>query len=164
MDGVRGAGGGSRRGGRDAVRRLESFGISLDVPEGWEARAFRFDGGEPTIHLASFLLPPSDGDFGTRATGAMPHNGLFLVVTEYAVTPAELKRGIFAQRPPKRLDAEMLSERTLLRPLAGQRGMQRFFSTMGRAFCLYVVAGRNGGLHLPAANRVLASLAVGYRE
>jgi hypothetical protein len=164
MDGVRSASGGSLRGGCNAVRRLESFGISLGVPEGWEARAFRHDGGEPTIHLASFALPASDGDFGTRATEGMPHDGLFLVLTEYGVTPAELKRGIFAQRPPKRLDAGMLSERTLLRPLAGQRGVQRFFSTTGRAFCLYVVAGRNGGLHLPAANSVLESLAVDPRR
>ena len=145
------------------MSRLAAFGISLDVPRDWEARAFRHEAGEPTIHVASFLLPPSDGDFGTRATGAMRDGGLVLALTEYSVTPAELRRGIFAHRPPERIDAAMLSERTLLRPLPGQRGLQRFFSIVGRAFCLYVVAGRHGERHLHAANSALASLVVDPR-
>lgn len=142
------------------MSRVTAFGISLDVPQDWEARAFRHEGGEPTIHLASFLLPPADGDFGTRATSAMRDSGVFVALTEYVVTPTELERGIFAQQPPKHIEAQMLSERTLLRPLPGQRGLQRFFTTVGRAFCLYVVAGRHGERHLHTVNRVLASLVV----
>src|SRR5262249_32086336 len=74
-----------RRRGR-VVTRLEAYGISLEVPPGWEGSAFRRDGGEPTVHVASFRLPSRDGEFGTRATGVMPRDGLFLAMTEYRVT------------------------------------------------------------------------------
>jgi hypothetical protein len=142
------------------VTRVTAFGISLEVPTGWEARAFRHEGGEPTIHLASFPLPRSDGDFGTRATAGMDAEGMFVALTEYTVGPDELRRGIFAHPAPRRLHPEMLSERTLLRPVAGQRGLQRFFSASGRGFCLYVVAGRSGERRLEAASDAFASLAV----
>jgi len=146
------------------VTRLEAYDISLDVPPGWEARAFCHEGGEPTIHLATFALPPSDGEFGSHATEAMPDGALFLALTEYALRPVDLRRGIFARKPPSRLAPEMLSERTLLRPLPGRRGAQRFFSVAGRGFCLYVVAARAGVRHLDAANVVLASLSVRGRR
>jgi hypothetical protein len=143
------------------VSRLSAYGISLELPAGWEARAFSH--GEPTIHLATFPLPRSDGEFGSRATARLPADGLFLALTEYAVRPAELEEGIFAARAPRSLDARELSERTLLRPIAGQRGLQRFFSIAGRAFCVYVVCGRDGRRRLAAANEALASLQVDAR-
>ncbi len=142
------------------MTRLVAFGIAVAVPARWEGRAFRHEGGEATIHLASFPLPPSDGEFGTRATGAMPDDGLFLVLTEYELSAAEVGRGIFSGSQPRSVREEMLSPRTLLRPLPGQRGLQRFFSAAGRGFCLYVVSGRAGHRRLAAANEVLASLVV----
>jgi hypothetical protein len=142
------------------VTRLAAFGIALEVPAGWEARAFRHEAGEPTIHLASFALPPADGEFGTRATAGMGDDAVFVALTEYRVTAADLRHGIFAGRRPRTFRPEMLSERTLLRPVAGQRGLQRFFSTSGRGFCLYVVAGRDGARRLAEVDRVLASLGV----
>lgn len=143
------------------MSRLTAYGISLELPVGWEGRAF--SRGEPTVHLASFALPPTDGEFGSRATARMPADGLFLTLTEYSVRPHELREGIFAARPPQRLHKDELREETLLRPLRGQRGVQRFFSTAGRAFCLYVVCGRDGRSRLAAANGVLASLHVTAR-
>lgn len=143
------------------MSRLAAYGIALELPVGWEGRAFSH--GEPTVHLASFALPPTDGEFGSRATARMPADGLFLALTEYAVRPHELREGIFAARPPRRLHPDELSEQTLLRPLPGQRGVQRFFSTAGRAFCLYVVCGRDGRRRVAAANEVLASLQVAAR-
>jgi hypothetical protein len=143
------------------VSRLSAFGISLDVPQGWEARAF--SDGEPTVHLATFPLPRADGEFGSRATARLPAEGVFLALTEYAVRPADLREGIFAARPPRRLRAEELSAHTLLRPVAGQRGVQRFFSAAARAFCLYVVCGRDGIGRLAGVNDVLASLRVDPR-
>ena len=142
---------------------LTAFGISLDVPRGWEARAFVHRGGEPTIHLASFPLPHSDGDFGTTATAAMPVSSLFVALTEYALSPVELARGLFAHDPPRRLAAEHFSDRVLIRPAAGQLGLQRFFSAAGRGFCLYVVSRSAGDARLHALNGVLASLDYGAR-
>jgi hypothetical protein len=142
------------------VSRLAAYGISVELPTGWEGNAFRHEGGQPTLHVASFRLPRVDGEFGTRATGRMPRDGLFLALTEYQVAEDELGSGIFAGRWPHRLDSGMLSTHTLLRPVAGQRGFQRFFSGTGRAFCLYVVAGSESGQRLVAANAVLASLEI----
>jgi hypothetical protein len=112
------------------------------------------------MHIASFQLPRSDGEFGSRATAAMPGDGLFLALTEYGVAAGQLGTGIFADPPPRVLRPEQLSPHTMLRPLAGQRGLQRFFSSGGRAFCLYVVAGRDAGRRLRAANRVLSSIEI----
>src|SRR5581483_2150368 len=162
-NGRRRSGTGGRRSRRDAVTRLEAYGIGLDVPDGWEARAFRHAGGEPTIHLATFALPPSDGEFGTRATARMGADAVFVCLTEYVVDDAELTRGIFAGRPPKRLAPDLLRPNTLLRPVAGQLGVQRFFSLSRRAFCLYVVVGRGGLQRLDGVNGALASLAVAPR-
>ena len=139
---------------------LAAYGISLELPPGWEGNAFRHADGEPTVHVASFRLPRADGEFGTRATGGMPHDGLFLALTEYRVTPRELGAGIFAGQPPRALRTELLDARSLLRPVAGQLGLQRFFSTANRAFCLYVVAGRDAHRRLSTANAVLSSLAI----
>ena len=146
------------------MTRLAAYGIALELPARWEGRAFRHEGGEPTVHLASFPLPRADGEFGTRATGGMPADALFLALTEYRIDPTGLNEGIFAARAPRRLRPELLSERTLLRPVAGQRGLQRFFSAAGRAFCFYVVVGRDGNGRLDVANGVLASLEIEPRR
>ena len=141
---------------------LTAYGISLQLPAAWEGYAFQHAGGEPTVHLASFRLPHADGEFGSRTTAEMPVDGLFLALTEYRVV-GRLDTGIFAGPPPRRLLPDQLCAHTLLRPVAGQRGAQRFFSSSGRAFCLYVVAGREGSHRLNAANGVLASIEIERR-
>jgi hypothetical protein len=145
------------------VSRFAAYGISLELPPGWEGRAFHHRDGEPTVHVASFPLPAADGEFGTAATAGMSAEGVFVALTEYRVGPHDLEQGIFAASPPHAVDARLLSARTLLRPVGGQRGLQRFFSTAGRAFCLYVVVGARGGSHLAAVNQLLRSLHVAAR-
>jgi len=148
--------------------RLEAHGVGVRIPEGWEARLFRHPGGEPTLHAGSFPLPPSDGEFGSRATASMPAGAIFLALTEYrpgaglrageglfapALVPAGFTRGDFHPR-------------TLLVARAGQEGLQRFFTVSGRPFCLYVVLhpGRGATVaadhHLRAVDGLLGSLAV----
>ena len=100
------------------MSRLEAYGISLELPPGWEGSAFRHDGGEPTVHVASFRLPSRDGEFGTRATGIMPRDGLFLAMTEYRVRGGELRAGIFAGRRPRRVVARTLYGRVSISRLA----------------------------------------------
>jgi hypothetical protein len=119
------------------VSRVGAFGISAVVPEGWDARFFRHADGEPTAHLASFRLPPADGEFGSAATARMRDGAIFLALTEYHESQAD--RGLFAADVPRSLAAAELGARSLLQPRPGQRGVQRFFSAAGRAFCLYVV-------------------------
>lgn len=122
------------------MSRVSGFGISAVIPDGWEARIHRHAHGEPTLHAATFALPARDGDFGTHATERMPAEALFLSLTEYRTGDGvDPRRGLFANSPPKSLDPAHLSARALLRARPGQRGLQRFFSTSNRAFCLYVV-------------------------
>jgi hypothetical protein len=142
------------------VSTLAAYGISLELPSAWDGYAFRHEGGEPTVHVASFRLPHSDGEFGSRATAAMPSDGLFLALTEYSVDGVRVDHGIFAGQPPRTLRGDQLSPHTLLRPVAGQRGTQRFFSSSDRAFCLYVVVGHDGGRWLEAVNAVLSSIEI----
>jgi hypothetical protein len=141
---------------------VDAFGLSVDVPAGWEARGFRHPGGEPTIHVANFTLPPSDGEFGTRATGHMREGSIFITVTEYRLGPGDADRGIFAADVPRSVSLDAFSGRTLLLPRPGQRGLQRFFSTAGRGFCLYVVLRSQAGATplVAAANACLRSLVV----
>jgi hypothetical protein len=142
---------------------FRAFGISASVPEGWEARAFQHAEGAPTLHVANFALPAYDGEFGTRATDAMPEDSLFLTLTEYraggSVKPGH---GLFAAAKPHGVAEHELSGRTLLRARPGQRGVQRFFTTSGRAFCLYVVVSGTARTHrhLASASHLLRTLRV----
>ena len=52
-----------------------------------------------------------------------------------------------------------LAPEALLRARPGHEGAQRFFTTEGRPFCLYVVVGSAGAARtLPDVNRLVASL------
>jgi hypothetical protein len=63
-----------------------------------------------------------------------------VVLVEYE--PALAGTPLFAAPgPPQALVPGDFSTATLLRRLAGQAGLQRFFSHAGRAFCVYVVVG-----------------------
>jgi hypothetical protein len=141
------------------MTRVAAFGISTVAPAGWDARLFRHDGGEPTLHLASFPLPPADGEFGTTATGRMPADAFFLSLTEYAAGESP-GSGLFAGRPPRSLPLHEFGERTLLLARPAQRGLQRFFSVAGRDFCLYAVLsdGPRSGALLAAASASLRAL------
>jgi hypothetical protein len=145
------------------MNRISGFGISAAIPDGWEARIHRHTDGEPTIHAATFALPPQDGEFGTRATQHMPEGALFLSLTEYRTGEGlDTRRGLFAHPPPTSLDPAWFHSRALLQARSGQRGMQRFFSTSGRAFCLYVVVSGSARMthHLAAASRLLRRLEI----
>jgi len=141
------------------MSRVGAFGLSTVAPPGWDVRVFRHGTGHSTLHLASFPLPPVDGEFGTTATGRMPSDALFLTLTEYEAAD-EAGRGLFAARPPSSLPLREFGERTLLLARPGQRGLQRFFTAAGRDFCLYAVLsdGPRSSALLSAAGRSLRKL------
>jgi hypothetical protein len=145
------------------VNRISAFGISTTVPDGWEVRIHRHPDGEPTLHVATFALPPNDGEFGTRATQHMPPGALFLSLTEYRTGEGlGTRHGLFAHPPPTSLDPAHFHSHALLHARPGQRGMQRFFSVSGRAFCLYVVVSGSARVahHLTAASHLLRRLEI----
>jgi hypothetical protein len=166
--------------------RMEGYGISLELPSGWDARLYSRPlvepsvlpaglasplirtptarGGAATLHFANFTLPAKAGDFGTAATAVMPAGGVFAALVEYQTGQGlEPGRGLFeAQGIPVPIAPDDLDPHALLRALPGQAGVQRFFSVGDRPFCLYVVVGPASGVRtaLSQLNNALLSLAV----
>jgi hypothetical protein len=154
--------------------RLAAHGIELDLPRGWDGRIYRRPSGDPTLHAANFALPASDGDFGSGATGRMPHGGAFLALKEYRpglrLVPGQ---GLFAASAPALpLDPRRFHPRALQVGRPEQAGLQRFFTVGGRPFCLYAVIRtpvepvRAAPAHQAVGelNRILASLTIHQRR
>jgi hypothetical protein len=150
------------------VRRIDAHGLRIDLPGGWSGRVFSRSGRAATLHAASFPLPLSDGEFGDRSTAHMRAGASFIAITEY-IPGAGLEpgRGLFASsRLPRRLDPTSFAVSRLAHPRHDQAGMQHFFTTAGRPFCLYVVvAGPRTGRRkqLAAIDHVLSTLHISSR-
>lgn len=145
--------------------RLAAHGIAVDLPEGWEGAittAAPDDPGKaaadplPVLHLATTALPPERGDFGSGAVERLGPDDAFVALLEYG--PECAGTALFArQGMPRRLRASWFNRRALQRTIDGQAGLQRFFTHGDRAFCLYVVLGRDHDLD-PLLARVHAAL------
>jgi hypothetical protein len=129
--------------------KLEAHAIAIELPHGWSGRIFRRAADLATLHAGDFPLALGDGEFGDRSTGRMPQGGSFLALTEYR--PGSGLRpgtGLFAShRLPLPLDPAEFGTARLAHPRPGQLGMQHFFTSAGRPFCLYVV------IHGPRSER-----------
>lgn len=147
--------------------RLERYGLSADLPPGWDGRLYRRapeDAGattHPVLHAGDFPLPAERGDFGSGAVEQMGASNVFVALVEYhpdsAATPLFGRQGL-----PRRLRAASFSPAKLQRRIPGQGGSQFFFSSGGRAYCLYVVLGSyaNREVLLPRVNGLLATLGI----
>ena len=140
---------------------LSGYGITVDLPSGWDGLTYRRDRGDPTLHAGNFALPAGDSDFATLAIAAMPPSGIVLVLTQYALSNAG--SGLFAQAGlPAPVPERALRGRAFTRLQPGRLGVQRFCTVAGRPFCLYVVVGTDPdpGSLLGQANAVLATVDV----
>ena len=148
---------------------MESSGLSVDLPAGWEGNisggGFRLlsDGArEPTVlHAGTFPLPAQRGSFASGATDTMGHQDVFITLFEYGVE--SLGTALFAaQGIPRELLPGDFDRHMLQHALPGQSGIQHFFTENDRTFCLYVVLGS----HLdradlvPKANEVLRTIVI----
>jgi hypothetical protein len=134
------------------VTRLDRFGITVDLPAGWEGEIYQREpavdglrpqgvGEPPVVHAATFGLPPERGDFGNGAVDLMGGDDIFISLFEYE--PAAAGTPLFAASGIPRLDDADFDPGTLQRAFPGHSGCQRFFHVGQRAFCLYVVLGRH---------------------
>ena len=127
------------------MTRLAAHGFGVTLLAGWEGRILRrskTNDDEETrgvMHLASFPMPESRGDFGAGVTELMRSPDVFVVLFEYG--PESLGTPMFRSQGVPRLTPDLFSSKRLQRPLPGQLGCQLFFTEGGRPFCLYVVAG-----------------------
>lgn len=149
------------------------MGLSVDAPEGWDARIYRREMADlapaaesrgrarGVLHAANFALPMQRGDFGSGAVEMMgPENVLVTLVDhgpDSAGTPLFARQGM-----PSSLDIQAFSTTRLQRPLPGQGGAQFFFTSEGRGYCLYVVLGSmaNGGRLMNQVNEVLSRMRI----
>lgn len=157
------------------MTELVGDGLAVTLPRGFEGElrarpAPSGDGlapaavdGGTTLHVANFALPPVRGDYGGGAVELMGPDHVFVSLVEFG--PESVGTPLFAERPIPLLRSEDFDPFALQRVLAGQAGTQVFFSRAGRAFCLYVVLGRDT-LRFPlvrSVNAVTQSLRVSER-
>lgn len=155
---------------------IESFGISVEVPDGWNGQIFRrpgdagaqpqaVDEGDsstfPVVHVDNFWLPAVRGDFGSGAVEQMSHDDVLVCLLEYE--PEAASTALFAHEGIPRFTAGDFDPRTMQRSVAGMAGAQAFFRVNGRAFCVYAVVGSYARRsHLaPSVNRVLEGIEIG---
>jgi hypothetical protein len=120
--------------------RITGHGLSIDAPDGWEARILRRAGGGPVVHTATFALHEHDGDFGAAATGRMRGDDVFCAVLEFLGDDrARAGVGLFEAtgRPAPMAGEFRANQLQVTRP--GQYGWQRFYTDEGRLCCVYAV-------------------------
>ena len=120
--------------------RTGGHGLSIDVPDGWEARIVRRPHSAPYLHVANFALHGDAGQFGAGVTAVMPSDGVFASLVEY-LPDGDLRpdHGLFAGRWRSRLRLAEFGRTRLQVTRPGHLGAQRFFTAHGRPFCLYTV-------------------------
>jgi hypothetical protein len=128
---------------------LNAHGISIMLPPSWDGRIYRpgpplaaqlaaSQSASPIIvHAANFALPPNPGDFAGGAIESLGPGGILMVLLEY---PGSVGQALFRSKGiPIPLDSAQFHPNQLQRARPGHVGLQRFFQTSGRAFCLYAV-------------------------
>lgn len=150
--------------------QLARSGITVDLPTGWDGAIGRSaqltpqaagDLVEPTVaHFANFSLPPSRADFGADVTEKMRPGDVLVVLFEYGAESAG--KALFGTQGVPRIGPGDFDRNALQRGVAGQSGLQRFFSVGNRPFCLYVVVGSHidRADAVPAVNALLESLVI----
>ncbi len=120
--------------------RISGHGLSIDAPDGWEARILRRPGGGPVLHAATFALHEHDGDFGAAATGRMRSDDIFCALLEFVGDDrARAGVGLFeADGRPVPQPADFRPNQLQV-TRAGQYGWQRFYTDDGRLCCVYAV-------------------------
>jgi hypothetical protein len=130
------------------MSRIEQGGLSAEVPGGWDGAItgggfpILADGAkQPTVlHAGSFPLPADRASFGSHTVTFMTASDVFVVLFEYG--PESADTPLFAaQGMPRTLQPRQFDRNALQQGVAGQSGLQQFFTEEGRAFCLYVVLG-----------------------
>ena len=147
-------------------RVLTAMGMSVTPPAGWEATIYRRSAqpGEhtyPVLHASTTRLPAVRGDYGSGAVELLGPNDVFVAVLDFG--PSAAGTALFSGlRGLPGLTPDAYRPRQLQRTIRGQAGVQRFFTTGSRGFCLYSVIGSMANrITLTArANQILGTIRV----
>jgi len=156
------------------VDRLAAYGIGIGVPIGWEAELSLqpdpstidpdlapSDRHLVVVHLANFWMPADRSDYGSEATAVMGSDGVFIAIIEFDDNAARSR--LFEYRGvPIPLQPTDFKRTQLQRPVRNQVGLQRFFCSSKRAFCLHAVIGSYDLRQAltPAVNNILSGLTI----
>ena len=148
------------------MEKLTRAGLEIELPDGWDGRIYRRDAEAAAVtrqamHAANFALPPNLGDYAVGAVEGMQGGDLLVVLLEF--DPDSAGQGLFANEGlPTDMGPDDFSPSAMPRAVPGRTAAQWFFSSAGRAFCLYVVLGshRERAALLPLANTVVGTIRV----
>ncbi len=165
------------------MARITAHGLSAETPNGWDGQIYMRqplpaealvqseaataglepavgESTSPIVHLANFALPSDRADFGGGAVELMESGAVFIALIEH--DPAVVDTPLFQHPVPWPLSPDDFTPEQMQRSLPGQAGLQRFFTTKGRAFCLYVVIGsyRTRALLTGIVNDALATVEI----
>ncbi len=147
--------------------RIASYGLAVTPPSGWEARIYQRDANTPgtttlpVVHAATVPLPPVRGDYGSGVVELLGAQDVFVAVLDFG--PEAAGTALFAPAGIPGLTPDMYQPNALQRVLAGQAGVQRFFTNNGHGYCLYSVVGSfaNRSPLCYQANQIVGSLEMG---
>lgn len=137
----------------------DRYGLSANAPRGWHVAVTRRPGAEsppegartaltevpladvtrPVLHACTRSMPADRGDFGTGAVDLLGPDDIFVALVDYG--PEVADQGLFEKQGLPSLAPSQFGPNRLQRPLPGMSASQHFFSSGGRAFCLFTVLG-----------------------
>lgn len=147
---------------------VEGEGLRVPVTQGWEIRIRKgVDealGGValPVLHAATVALPRERGDFGSGVVETLGVEDAFISVVEYGEEAVGSALFPVVDRIPGTLLPDEFDPSQLQKAIAGQAGLQRFFTLGERAFCIYTVVGAfsRRAFVVPKARGLLGGLEV----
>jgi hypothetical protein len=142
------------------------MGMTVGPPPGWEAAIYRrqADAGGltyPVMHAATIVLPADRGDYGSGVVELLGPDDVFVAVLDFG--PEAASTALFESLGGvPGLTPDAFRSRQLQRTIRGQAGVQRFFNSKGRGFCLYTVIGSlSNRISLTSrANELIGSLRI----
>ena len=137
----------------------DTYGLTANAPRGWHVAVTRRPGAmapaagltglsaatplqdvtRPVLHACTRPLPADRGDFGTGAVDLLGPDDVFVALVDYGAEVAD--HGLFERQGMPKLAPSQFAPNRLQRPLPGMSAAQHFFSSGGRAFCLFTVLG-----------------------
>jgi hypothetical protein len=143
----------------------DHYGMTADPPSGWHVTVTRRPGAEPAapgpsaqrrlsgdgaagvvddvtrpvLHACTRPMPADRGDFGSNVVDLLGPDDVFVALVDYGAEVAD--QGLFENQGMPRLAPSQFGPNRLQRPLPGLSASQHFFSSGGRAFCLFTVVG-----------------------
>jgi len=147
-------------------RIISAMGMTVGPPPGWEAAIYRrqADAGGltyPVMHAATIVLPADRGDYGSGVVELLGPDDVFVAVLDFG--PEAASTALFESLGGiPGLTPDAFRSRQLQRTIRGQAGVQRFFNSKGRGFCLYTVIGSlSNRISLTSrANELIGSLRI----